>query len=72
MPKRRKKSILDIFMPRRREIRRIRHLEKELVRRDNMIREMREKNDLLLKTSMRQSKEIVSLQERLRQLNARR
>lgn len=47
------------------------YLEKELHRRDDVIRELKEKNRLLLNTTIKQSREIVNLQDKIKELNER-
>ncbi|MFW6231030.1 MAG: hypothetical protein ACOC32_03320 [Nanoarchaeota archaeon] len=48
---------------------RIAYLEQELKRRDGRIQELNEKNTLLLKTTMRQSREIIDLKETLQRFH---
>ena len=45
------------------------YLEKEILRRDKIIADLRERNSLLLKTTIRQSNEIINLKEKIRKLN---
>ncbi len=49
----------------------VRYLEREIVRKNDIIKELEKKNQLLLKTSMKQSEEIVNLKKRIREMNDR-
>ncbi len=69
----RKTSILSrLFKKKRKKSRKVEYLERELVRKDERMRMMEEKNDLLLKTTLRQSREIVKLQNMLKEINRKR
>ena len=67
----RKKKLIDIIFPKKKKSKKIIYLEKEILRKNEIIAEMKEKNSILLKTSMKQSQDIIRLQEELRYINQR-
>ena len=56
---------------RRKKNRNIVYLEKEIIRKDKIIIEMKKKNQLLLKTIMKQSEETLDLKKKINELHNR-
>ncbi|MFP4189566.1 MAG: hypothetical protein ACLFNK_00645 [Candidatus Woesearchaeota archaeon] len=69
MTKKKRRNILDVLIPKKRKSRRVSYLEREIIRKNEAMREMKKRNDLLLRTTMKQSHEIVRLQNKIKEMN---
>ena len=64
-----KRRLIEIIFPKKKKSKQIIYLEKEIIRKNKIIAEIKEKNSILLKTSMKQSQDIIRLQNELRYIN---